>query len=79
MELKQDYSKICTMNDDHDDRCWSCTKFVFPIGCMEGEESEGNDELGEELWGADPNCEHNIISMPSGGVRCTKCKGWCCY
>ena len=38
MELKQDYSKICTMDDDHDEHCWSCTKFVFPIGCMVGEE-----------------------------------------
>lgn len=40
MSDKQDYSKICTMDDDHDKHCWNCTKFVFPIGCMVGEEEK---------------------------------------
>ena len=35
-----DYSNVCTMDDDHDPHCWSCIKFVFPIGCMDGEEGE---------------------------------------
>ena len=35
---KCDYSAYCTMNDDEDDRCWKCTHFVFPIGCMFGEQ-----------------------------------------
>jgi hypothetical protein len=33
----------------------------------------------EELWDADPNCKHNVIDAPGGGVKCTKCDGWFCY
>lgn len=36
MGTKQDHSKICTMNGGHNEHCWSCTKFVFSIGCMVG-------------------------------------------
>ena len=32
-----------------------------------------------ELWDADPNCKHDIKNAPGGGVKCTKCRGWCCY
>lgn len=31
------------------------------------------------LYNADPNCNHNIVSNPSGGIICTKCGGWFCY
>ena len=31
-----------------------------------------------ELWEADPKCKHNIIAAPGGGIKCTKCRGWCC-
>lgn len=41
---RKDYSSICSMDDDHDEHCWSCVNFVFPIGCMKGEE-----ELFEKL------------------------------
>lgn len=34
---------------------------------------------GDELWEADPTCKHKIVSARGGGVRCTKCGGWCCY
>lgn len=37
---KKDYSSECTMDDDHDEHCWDCTCFVFPIGCMKGENDE---------------------------------------
>lgn len=33
----------------------------------------------EELWEADPNCVHDIQAQPSGGIKCTKCRGWFCY
>jgi hypothetical protein len=33
----------------------------------------------EELWHADPNCQHDIRSAPGGGVKCSKCPGWFCY
>lgn len=36
--MKDDYSNICTMDDDKDPHCWECRLFVFPIGCMKGEE-----------------------------------------
>ena len=32
----------------------------------------------EDLWDADPDCEHEIINLWSG-IRCKKCKGWFCY
>jgi hypothetical protein len=32
-----------------------------------------------DLFNADPNCEHNIVPAPGGGVKCTKCTGWFCY
>lgn len=32
-----------------------------------------------ELWNADPNCAHNVVCAPGGGVKCTKCNGWVCY
>lgn len=40
MKNKEDYSNICTMDDDHDKHCWNCVKFVFPIGCMIEEKEE---------------------------------------
>lgn len=35
---RKDYSSVCTMDDDKDERCWGCSCFVFPIGCMKDEE-----------------------------------------
>lgn len=34
----KDYSQECTHDDDNDPLCWKCSNFVFPIGCMLGEE-----------------------------------------
>lgn len=33
----------------------------------------------DELWGGDPNCQHDVQCAPGGGVKCTKCGAWCCY
>ena len=33
----------------------------------------------EELWDADPKCDHEIIDPPGGGIKCIKCGGWFCY
>jgi hypothetical protein len=38
-----------------------------------------NGNPAPDLLGANPNCEHNIVTAPGGGVKCTKCKGWFCY
>lgn len=32
----------------------------------------------EDLYDADPNCDHNVVSRWSG-VKCSKCPGWFCY
>lgn len=34
---RKDYSDVCTMDDDHDEHCWGCVCFVFPIGCMKND------------------------------------------
>ena len=43
-------------------------------------DDEGNDintnDL-NELWDSDPKCVHHIVCASGGGVKCTKCKGWC--
>jgi hypothetical protein len=42
---------------------------------MNDEEKEIEEE---ELWDADPNCDHEIVDKWSG-IECKKCKGWFCY
>jgi len=32
----------------------------------------------EELFNADPNCNHEVVALWSG-VKCSKCSGWFCY
>lgn len=32
---KMDYSGTCNLNDeDQNNKCWQCSRFCFPIGCM---------------------------------------------
>ena len=32
---KRDYSADCNLNDeDKNNNCWNCTRFMFPVGCM---------------------------------------------
>ena len=38
-----------------------------------------NSLKNEELWGADPNCNHNVVFGDNGGICCTKCRGWQSY
>jgi len=33
----------------------------------------------QELYDADPNCEHKIEAQFSGGIKCVKCGGWFCF
>ncbi len=36
---KQDYSKVCDHDDDNlDNDCFNCVHFMFPAGCMDGED-----------------------------------------
>jgi hypothetical protein len=32
-----------------------------------------------ELYGADPNCDHEVVHAPGGGVKCKHCPGWFCF
>lgn len=41
-------------------------------------EVDWNDD-GSDLWDADPNCKHEVVSAPGGGAKCRKCKGWFCF
>lgn len=51
------------------------------IGISDDAEELSTPELyaDQELWEADPNCVHDIQAQPSGGIKCTKCRGWFCY
>ena len=33
----------------------------------------------EELNNADPDCKHEVVDAPGGGIKCTKCQGWFCF
>jgi len=43
------------------------------------EELEAHQEKIGELWGADPDCWHELDPKMWSGIRCVKCKGWFCY
>jgi hypothetical protein len=46
--------------------------------CETIEEMEVNRLLAQDLFDADPDCDHEIENKWSG-VKCKKCKGWFCY
>ena len=33
----------------------------------------------DDLWDADPTCDHRVVSAPGGGIKCRKCTGWFCH
>ncbi len=35
-------------------------------------------EKDEELFGADPKCNHRIVHASGGGIKCLDCSGWYC-
>jgi len=42
-------------------------------------EAKGRPYKDNDLFHADPKCEHRVVSGPGGGIRCVKCPGWFCY
>ena len=41
---KKDLSQNCDFDDDSGKNdCWNCEYFLFPIGCMYGEDGEQNN------------------------------------
>lgn len=53
----------------------SAAKSEFPTF----REVVANEDREQPLYDADPNCMHEIVDAPGGGVRCEKCGGWFCY
>lgn len=45
VEQRTDHSATCNLDDDDvSNKCWECSRFLFPIGCMVGEDGEGRAE-----------------------------------
>jgi hypothetical protein len=57
----------------------SATGRIISLKEKKVEQVTPNGDPVADLLDADPNCEHNIVSAPGGGVKCTKCTGWFCY
>ena len=49
----------------------------IPEGALPALDPNGNPL--RELFDADPNCKHDTVDAPGGGVKCTKCRGWFCF
>ena len=46
---KRDFSQNCDKNDENlNNPCWKCNRFLFPIGCMVGEDDE-EEEINNEI------------------------------
>lgn len=44
----------------------------------EKETDDPDDNDTGELYDADPECDHEIVTLWSG-IKCRKCPGWFCY
>lgn len=43
---KKDYSQNCDFDDDSGKNdCWHCIHFLFPIGCMYGEDTDSSHKF----------------------------------
>ncbi len=42
-------------------------------------ETSTTPEPEQELYDADPNCKHQTVDAPGGGIKCTRCAGWFCF
>ena len=47
-------------------------------GTTEAEAEDKAKESSEVLYDADPDCDHEIVTLWSG-IKCSKCPGWFCY
>lgn len=50
---------------------------IYDVFCFE--KSENVKLKTEELFDADPNCDHEEDVTCMSGIRCKKCGGWFCY
>ena len=83
-----DGSKLVALDPKDERYNWGirCDMSVGPCACGEWHSEKEAKEAYKrsrmykpgDLYNADPNCDHNIIDSPGGGVKCTKCTGWFC-
>lgn len=38
-----------------------------------------NADQTDTLYAADPECIHELVDPPGGGIACRRCPGWFCY
>ena len=43
------------------------------------QEANRIDRSYKDLYNGDPNCKHEVLPSPGGGVKCRLCRGWFCY
>lgn len=48
-------------------------------GCPDCDTKSLASYTDDDLFDADPNCKHEVVSAPGGGVKCKKCSGWFCF
>lgn len=77
-------------NKQHNDFCGECehlARIDYKTRCLkyglyvpntlEKSDKCKKDSNSQELWDADPNCDHDIEVLWIG-VKCKKCGGWFC-
>jgi len=55
---------------------WICEECAEELAKAQPASDPQNKDI---LWDANPDCDHNIVDSPGGGVKCTKCGGWKCF
>lgn len=71
------FGAVVPLKEQPRDRCY----WTIPgEECEHLRDGDRDDVWGhEELYQADRECRHRVVSAPGGGVKCVKCPGWFCY
>lgn len=65
--FKQPNNKYCLEYTSFTDGKWNTEKDI--IGWYES-------ETYGELYDADLSCDHELVGVSGGGIKCTKCSAW---
>jgi hypothetical protein len=70
---KKDYSQNCDFDDDSGKNdCWHCIHFLFPIGCMYGEDEDikmPHNRRNKPLYSMKEICEMNGVRYEDGDIN----------
>lgn len=70
---KKDYSQNCDFDDDSGKNdCWYCIHFLFPIGCMYGEDRDvkmPHKMRDKPLYSMKEICEMNGVKYEDGDAE----------